>query len=472
MSISGRFPSAFRRFTEFHVPFESIRKAASLSQVRSRGREREDVSIRSPARRAAPALRRGDDVEASPARRAPAVRAPRDRGAVLYVTPGCFDKGGISRYSRYQITALRELLGEERVHVYSVRGPNEGDFETPFRVSWSAGGQDPERGASRAQKLALLVRMAADALRLRPSIVVSAHVNLAPLALALARVVRARTVLDVYGLEVWSGLRRSAAWGLRASDLVIADCHFTARYLREAGLREARAPTEVLWDCVDTRRFQPAPPRPEVLGRYGIPDPDRHVNVLTLGRLVRGAAHKGYDRLLAAFRRAALSTPALRLVYAGKGELIEDLRRLAASSGVAERVVFTGMVHEDDLPDVYRSCHVFSLVSDRGHLRGEGIPLAPLEAAACAKPILVGDQDGSREAAVDGVSGYVLDPFDPAVHAERLVRLAADPDRRSRMGMAARARILEHHDYRVFREGMARLVRSLDVQMSRQLPVG
>jgi phosphatidylinositol alpha-1,6-mannosyltransferase len=385
----------------------------------------------------------------------------RERGGVLYVTPGCFDKGGISRYNRYQITALRELLGEEAVRVYSVRGPAEGDFETPFGVDWSAGGRDPERGASVAQKLALVARLAADTLRRRPRLVISAHVNLAALAVALARSVRARSVLDVYGLEVWSGLRRDASWGLRAADLVIADCHFTASFLREARLREARAPVEVLWDCVDTERFRPALPRPEVLRRYGIPDPGQHVNVLTLGRMVRDAAHKGYDRLLAAFSRAAPSVPSLRLVYAGKGELADELRRRAASSGVADRVVFTGAVHEDDLPDVYRSCHVFSLVSDRGHLRGEGIPLAPLEAAACARPILVGDQDGSREAAVDGLTGYVLDPFDAAAHADRLVRLATDPDGRARMGMAARARILEHHDYRGFRDGMARVLSSL-----------
>ena len=66
---------------------------------------------------------------------------------MLYVTPGCFDKGGISRYGRAQITALRELLGPEQVRVYSIRGPGPGDFETPFPVAWTAGGRDPARGA-------------------------------------------------------------------------------------------------------------------------------------------------------------------------------------------------------------------------------------------------------------------------------------------------------------------------------------
>jgi phosphatidylinositol alpha-1,6-mannosyltransferase len=179
--------------------------------------------------------------------------------------------------------------------------------------------------------------------------------------------------------------------------------------------------------------------------------------------MVPAAAHKGYDRLLVAFRRAAERAPGLRLVYAGAGELIAPLRQRAASMRLADRVVFTGAVHEAHLPDVYRACHLFSLVSDRGHLRGEGIPLTPLEAAACARPILVGDQDGSAEAVVHGVTGLVLDPFDPIGHGESLLRLAGDPLRCARMGAAARARILEHHDYRVFREGTAHLLRSLGV---------
>jgi phosphatidylinositol alpha-1,6-mannosyltransferase len=379
---------------------------------------------------------------------------------ILYLTPGCFDKGGISRYGRYQITALRELFGAGGVRVLSLRGPMPGDLETPFRVDWTAGGRDPRRGGSHAQKLALVARAAADALSLRPRVVLSAHVNFAGLAVALARAAAARSVLNVYGLEVWSGLRRDAAWGLAAADLVISDCHFTAEWVKAAGLRPADAPIDVVWDCVDETRFRPGAARPEVVARYGLPDPERHVVVLTLGRMIPAAAHKGYERLLEAFRLAAPRAPSLRLVFAGGGELRDALRGRAEAAGLAPRVVFTGPVHEDDLPDVYRACHVFSLVSDRGRGRGEGIPLTPLEAAACAKPILVGDQDGSREAAVDGENGFVLDPFDLAGHAERLVRLARDAELRARLGAAALARVRAFHAYPVFRARLSRALRA------------
>jgi phosphatidylinositol alpha-1,6-mannosyltransferase len=187
-----------------------------------------------------------------------------------------------------------------------------------------------------------------------------------------------------------------------------------------------------------------------VLAKYGIPDPASGTNLLTLGRISRFAAHKGYDRLLEVFAKVAPRAPDLRLVYAGRGDLVEPLRARAAALGLAARVFFTGAVHEDDLCDVYRSAHVFSLVSDRGKSRGEGLPLTPLEASAAGVPILVGDQDGSAEAVIQGENGFIVDPFDLDAHASRVLALAADPALRTAMGEAARARAVRDFSYRRF----------------------
>jgi phosphatidylinositol alpha-1,6-mannosyltransferase len=131
--------------------------------------------------------------------------------------------------------------------------------------------------------------------------------------------------------------------------------------------------------------------------------------------------------------------------------------------GVATRVCFTGFVHEQDLPDIYRSASVFSLVGDRGPGRGEGIPLTPLEAAACGVPILVGNQDGSREAAQPGVNGFALDPFDLETIAMHLRRLATDEPYRRQLGQAARSRIEQEHAYPVFRERVGRFIKDMQV---------
>jgi phosphatidylinositol alpha-1,6-mannosyltransferase len=363
-------------------------------------------------------------------------RSPR----ILYLTPGCFDKGGISRYTRYQIRALREIVGAGRVRVLSLLGPDDQSFEEPFAVDFHA------RGSSLRDKTALLAHAAIFAARERPDLVIAAHVNLSAAAVALAAPLGADTWLNVYGLEVWSGLRGDAALGIRRVAHVIADCHFTARWVQSHHLT-LTPDVRVVWDCVDIDRFSPRPPRPAVLARYGIPDPATGINVLTLGRISSDASHKGYDRLLEAFARARATLGELRLIIAGRGPLTPRLREQAARLGVAPHVFFTGGVHEDDLADVYRAGHIFSLVSYRGRLHGEGLPLSVLEAAACGLPILVGNQDGSQEAVVEGRNGHVLDPFDIEAHAGRLRELARAPAAREAMGAAGRVRAEREFSY-------------------------
>ena len=164
------------------------------------------------------------------------------------------------------------------------------------------------------------------------------------------------------------------------------------------------------------------------------------------------ASHKGYERLYEVLKRIAPAAPSVRLIFAGKGGLADILRQRAEADGLSDRVFFTGMIHDDDLPGLYRSAHLFSLISDCGAGRGEGIPLTPLEAAGCGVPILVGNQDGSQEAVIEGINGHILDPFDLEAQAEAILALVREPERRAAMGRAARDRIEKEFAYPIFRE--------------------
>jgi phosphatidylinositol alpha-1,6-mannosyltransferase len=379
--------------------------------------------------------------------------------SVVYLTPGVFDKGGISRYSRYQIRALRDLCGADAVSVLSLDPPRASGFEDLFPVDFASSG-------SRIAGRGLFVAAAAAAvLHERPRAVWSAHLHLAPLGLALARATGATAVLDVYGAEVWTNVTRIRAATLRRTDYVVSDCHNTVAYLREHGLRGPDR-TVVHWDCVDLARFSPGDPG-DVLARYGIPAPsagmerERPVTVLTLGRMAPDTEYKGYDRLLEIFAAIPASAP-IRLVLAGDGARRAQLEARARALGLGRRVHFTGSVREQDLPDLYRACDVFSLVTHSGgHGLGEGVPLTPLEAAACEKPILVGDQDGSHEAVEDGVSGFVVPTFDLDAQRARILELAGDAALRARMGAAGRARIEREHGYPRFRERVGELLREM-----------
>lgn len=374
---------------------------------------------------------------------------------ILYLTPGCFDKGGISRYNRFQIQAIREIVGDSDVRVYSARQKKQGDFEGFFDVTWAA-----HKDSHVVNKVEFAAKVALEALRWQPDVIWVAHVYMSGLALMLGKLIKAKVVVNTYGLEVWSGLNKFRMMGLKGASEVISDCFFTAEYLERNRFRP-QGSVHVIWDAVDVTRFYPAEPSLSVLDKYGVPDPNLNINLLTLGRIVKTADHKGYRRLLDAFSIAAKEIDSLQLIYAGSGDLVEQLRARADELGLSSRVHFTGSVDDNDLPDIYRSAHLFSLISDQGQWRGEGVPLTPLEAAACGVPILVGNQDGSSEAVVEGVDGYVLDSFDIPSHARAVVRLAGESELRTKMGEAASKKICAEFSYPIFREKHRVFLRSL-----------
>ena len=88
--------------------------------------------------------------------------------------------------------------------------------------------------------------------------------------------------------------------------------------------------------------------------------------------------------------------------------------------------------------EVWERADIFVLPA-RG---GEGLPRALLEAAACARPLVVTNVPGSRHFVRDGVEGFVVPPDDPVALADALECLARDPDFARRMGEAARLRLL------------------------------
>ncbi len=366
---------------------------------------------------------------------------------ILYLSTGMFYKGGIARYSRYQVEALRRIVGKDNVRVLSLMGRASDDFEAGFEVDWSGRTRDPSIRDRFAFTFASLHRLVADAPRANTVVWVN-HVNFGPLAWALRRAGAGAYVVNTYGLELWSGMRSHRRAALARADHVVVDCHFSRNYIVDEKMTPADR-TTVVWDPVDVERFSPGPPAPEALTRNAVPWRPGRFRIVTVGRLNVGSRHKGVERNI---RMLAGLDPKLPvdLVLVGDGDDRGRLEALAGELGVRDRVFFAGSVSDDDLPLVYRCCDLSVLISDRGKDRGEGIPLTPLEAASCGLPILVGNQDGSQEAVEDGVNGWLMDPFDHASQRAAVERLVCDRALRERMGRAARERIVREHSFDVF----------------------
>jgi glycosyltransferase involved in cell wall biosynthesis len=101
--------------------------------------------------------------------------------------------------------------------------------------------------------------------------------------------------------------------------------------------------------------------------------------------------------------------------------------------------VFAGRIDDEcERVDILRASDVVLLPS-----YGEALPIALIEASACARPVVATDVGGVREVVSDDLSGTLVLPGDIAAIAEAVMDLLEDPGRRARMGKAGRILVEE-----------------------------
>ena len=108
--------------------------------------------------------------------------------------------------------------------------------------------------------------------------------------------------------------------------------------------------------------------------------------------------------------------------------------------------VINRLGHVDDMPELYRSVHVVVLPS----CYREGLPKALIEAGACGCALVTTDMPGCREVvALDGEDGLRVPVRDAHALATAIARLNDDSDLRTRLGEAARQKVLAEFDERI-----------------------
>jgi len=248
-----------------------------------------------------------------------------------------------------------------------------------------------------------------------------------------------------HGFEYWlsvlpgaHGLMRYAT--SKAARIPVMCSAFVARTVRTAV--PAGVPVSVLYPGADVEAFRPDLPTDDLRERYGVGD---HPLVVCVSRLV---ARKGQDVLIRGMDEIRRRVPDATLLIVGGGPYHDHLRDLA--SGAPEgSVIFAGQVSEADLPRHYALGDVFAMPcrTRLGGLEVEGWGNVFIEAAACGRPVVVGDSGGAREALVDGETGILVDGADVASVADAVATLLADPTLARRMGEAGRARVERSHSW-------------------------
>jgi glycosyltransferase involved in cell wall biosynthesis len=144
---------------------------------------------------------------------------------------------------------------------------------------------------------------------------------------------------------------------------------------------------------------------------------------------------KGPLDLLEAFARANVRDSFL--VFAGDGPLRSTLERKASELKIADRVQFLGFINQSQLPPIYRAADLLVLPS---HYEPFGLVVNEAMLSGC--PVAVSDRVGAKFDLVrPGENGYIFPVGDVDALAAILQEILRDPEKRARMGDAARQRM-------------------------------
>jgi glycosyltransferase involved in cell wall biosynthesis len=150
---------------------------------------------------------------------------------------------------------------------------------------------------------------------------------------------------------------------------------------------------------------------------------------------------KDHATMIRAFRLVQERLPETALVLIGDGPLKSDLMELAATEGIADRVLFLG--DRSDIPELLPGLDLFVMSSVT-----EGYSIALLEACASALPIVATKVGGNAEIVQEGVNGHLVPEREPAELANAIVALLADGERAEAMGRAGRDWVLDQGSFR------------------------
>jgi len=236
------------------------------------------------------------------------------------------------------------------------------------------------------------------------------------------------------GLNVGKWLMQQLV--MRGASGGLAISHYSAHQLSRRGLPQQRI--RVIYGGVDPAQFAaPNSSDEQVQGKLA---KDNQPVLLTVSRLVR---RKGHSQVIAALPQIVSEVGPVKYLIVGSGPEERRLRQLAREYSIDDCVQFLGEVADRELSALYQASDVFVMPSrDLYGQPIEGLGLVYLEANLCGLPVVAGDTGGTSDAVVDGETGLLVNPEDPAAIASAVIRLLSDSDLATQLGTVGQARVL------------------------------
>jgi len=373
--------------------------------------------------------------------------------------------GGIQVYSAVLLRALQELYPEAEYDVFLKYDCSDAinlqnlEFLPQTRFHYFGqfhGDRNVWRRYGRASLAA--AKMVGLGFWQRPTLILATHLDFYSVVFEwFKRLTRVPYGIVLHGLEAWNVENAALKSVLQRADQVIAVSHYTRdRLLREQSLQPNHV--TVLPNAFDASRFQIAPKPRYLMERYGLTS--EQPVILTVSRLDQNTGYKGYNQIIEALVQIRRHIPDAHYVLAGKGNNLPHIEALVRRLNLQDCVTLTGFVLESELCDHYNLCDVFALPS-----RGEGFGIVYLEALACGKPVLAGNQDGAVDPLLNGEIGCLVDPDDVDAIAQNLTQILQgtyfnpvlyQPE-------VLRQKTIENFEFAQFRRTLAQSLRALQL---------
>jgi glycosyltransferase involved in cell wall biosynthesis len=245
----------------------------------------------------------------------------------------------------------------------------------------------------------------------------------------------------------YSGLDRK----VRDADLVITCTDFGRQLvIQRAGAGQSDK-VVLVHHGVDLTRFQLEP----LAGRGA----GRQLHLLCVAAF---HGYKGHRYLLDACRLLVDQGVDVSLELIGDGPLRAELEAYVSELRLADRVVFRGRQSSDAVREATRRSDVAVLAAiQTADGLMDGIPNVLVEAMAMGRPVVASNLPGIRELVVDGETGLLAEPRDPASLARALTRLVDEPELAEVLVRGGRAKVEAEHDASVCLDEVYRLLSSL-----------
>lgn len=218
---------------------------------------------------------------------------------------------------------------------------------------------------------------------------------------------------------------------MQAADHVITIAEAMREEIIERGVDPERV--TVVPNAVDVDVFRPQPKDPALQRKYGI---DGHFTIGYVSNIDH--PREGHEGLIEVTKVLLQRGRRVRTLIVGDGKRAELLKDHARQVGVADEVVFTGLVPHDEVASHYALLDAFVVPRRDERAARVVTPLKPYEALAMARPMIVADLPALREIAEPDERGLAYPPGDIEAMADAIVRVMDEPELAARIGEAGR----------------------------------